>query len=84
MRLCVPVSDGMRNLYACLECMETSSEHFPYEDPVVKVVLVEADSKTLMEAVNEAMRDWNANLATTHFLIGSLMHSRMLAVTDKR
>ncbi|KAI5998946.1 hypothetical protein F5J12DRAFT_848513 [Pisolithus orientalis] len=68
MRLCVSVSDGMRNLYACLECMETSSEHFPYEDPVVKVVLIEADSKTLMEAVNEAMRDWNANLATTHFL----------------
>ncbi|KAF9220092.1 tryptophan synthase [Gyrodon lividus] len=35
------------------------------------VVPVEAGSKTLKDAVNEAMRDWVTNLATTHFLIGS-------------
>lgn len=36
-----------------------------------KVVPVESGSKTLKDAVNEAMRDWVTNLATTHFLIGS-------------
>ncbi|KAI5998996.1 hypothetical protein F5J12DRAFT_287904 [Pisolithus orientalis] len=40
---------------------------------VAKVVPVEIDSKTLKEAVNDAMRHWDANLATTHFLNGSLM-----------
>ncbi|KIJ64971.1 hypothetical protein HYDPIDRAFT_89848 [Hydnomerulius pinastri MD-312] len=35
------------------------------------VVPVEAGSRTLKDAVNEAMRDWVTNLATTHFLIGS-------------
>ncbi|KAI6149578.1 hypothetical protein BKA82DRAFT_128307, partial [Pisolithus tinctorius] len=39
------------------------------------VVLVEADSKTLVEAVNKAVRDWDAKLTTTHFLIISLIHS---------
>lgn len=36
-----------------------------------KVVPVESGSKTLKDAVNEAMRDWVTNLATTHFLVGS-------------
>ncbi|KAH7883140.1 tryptophan synthase beta subunit-like PLP-dependent enzyme [Phlebopus sp. FC_14] len=35
------------------------------------VIPVESGSKTLKDAVNEAMRDWVTNLATTHFLIGS-------------
>ncbi|KAI6130813.1 bifunctional tryptophan synthase TRP1 [Pisolithus croceorrhizus] len=37
----------------------------------LNVVPVESGSKTLKDAVNEAMRDWVTNLATTHFLIGS-------------
>ncbi|KAI6143642.1 hypothetical protein BKA82DRAFT_20517 [Pisolithus tinctorius] len=40
---------------------------------VAKVVPVKIDSKTLKEAVNDTMRDWDVNLATTHFLIRSLM-----------
>lgn len=28
-------------------------------------------SKTLKDAINEAMRDWVTNLATTHYLVGS-------------
>lgn len=36
-----------------------------------KVVPVESGSKTLKDAVNEAMRDWVTNLATTHYLVGS-------------
>ncbi|KAH0831418.1 bifunctional tryptophan synthase TRP1 [Lanmaoa asiatica] len=35
------------------------------------VIPVESGSKTLKDAVNEAMRDWVTNLANTHFLIGS-------------
>lgn len=36
-----------------------------------KVVPVEAGSKTLKDAINEAMRDWVTNVRTTHYLIGS-------------
>ncbi|KAG5654112.1 bifunctional tryptophan synthase trp1 [Sphagnurus paluster] len=36
-----------------------------------KVIPVHSGSKTLKDAVNEAMRDWVTNLATTHYLVGS-------------
>ncbi|KAL2918476.1 anthranilate synthase / indole-3-glycerol phosphate synthase [Polyrhizophydium stewartii] len=36
-----------------------------------KVVPVESGSKTLKDAINEAMRDWVTNVQTTHYLIGS-------------
>eukprot|EP00842_Homolaphlyctis_polyrhiza_P005167 jgi/Hompol1/5651/HPOL_004605-RA len=36
-----------------------------------KVVPVESGSKTLKDAINEAMRDWVTNVETTHYLIGS-------------
>lgn len=36
-----------------------------------KVVAVEAGSKTLRDAVNEAMRQWVTELDTTHYIIGS-------------
>ncbi len=35
------------------------------------VVPVESGSKTLKDAINEAMRDWVTNVRTTHYLIGS-------------
>ncbi|KAI9593914.1 tryptophan synthase beta chain [Syncephalis fuscata] len=35
------------------------------------VVPVHSGSKTLKDAVNEAMRDWVTNVTTTHYLIGS-------------
>lgn len=35
------------------------------------VVAVDAGSKTLRDAVNEAMRSWVTNLSTTHYIIGS-------------
>ena len=37
----------------------------------LKVVPVESGLKTLKDAVNEAMRDWVTNLASTHGLIDS-------------
>ena len=36
-----------------------------------KVIAVEAGSKTLRDAVNEAMRAWVVELDTTHYIIGS-------------
>eukprot|EP01134_Creolimax_fragrantissima_P007737 CFRG7737T1 len=36
-----------------------------------KVVAVESGSRTLKDAINEAMRDWVTNIDTTHYLIGS-------------
>ncbi|KAJ6441718.1 tryptophan synthase [Purpureocillium lavendulum] len=36
-----------------------------------KVVAVEAGSKTLRDAVNEALRAWVVELETTHYIIGS-------------
>jgi len=36
-----------------------------------KVVPAESGSKTLKDAINEAMRDWVTNITTTHYIIGS-------------
>ena len=36
-----------------------------------EVVPVEAGARTLKEAVNAAIRDWVANVETTHYVIGS-------------
>ena len=38
-----------------------------------KVVPVMAGSRTLKDAINEAMRDWAASFADTHYLIGSAL-----------
>ncbi len=37
----------------------------------IQVVPVYSGSRTLKDAVNEAMRDWVTNLSTTHYLVGS-------------
>ncbi|KAG0225337.1 tryptophan synthetase [Actinomortierella wolfii] len=36
-----------------------------------KVHAVKSGSKTLKDAINEAMRDWVTNVTTTHYLVGS-------------
>src|SRR6202167_4612855 len=38
-----------------------------------QVVGVEAGSRTLKDAINEAMRDWVTNIRTTHYLLGSVL-----------
>lgn len=35
------------------------------------VCAVDSGSKTLKDAINEAMRDWVTNIADTHYLVGS-------------
>src|SRR5580693_1163134 len=37
------------------------------------VVGVSAGSRTLKDAINEAMRDWVTNVRTTHYLLGSVL-----------
>ncbi|MBN2369650.1 MAG: tryptophan synthase subunit beta [Vicinamibacteria bacterium] len=45
---------------------------------------VEAGSRTLKDAVNEAMRDWVTNVRTTHYLLGSVLgaHPYPMMVRD--
>jgi tryptophan synthase beta chain len=45
---------------------------------------VEAGSKTLKDAINEALRDWVTNLRTTYYLIGSVVgpHPYPMMVRD--
>ena len=40
-------------------------------DVSIQVIPVHSGSRTLKDAVNEAMRDWVTNLSTTHYLVGS-------------
>ncbi|MGI8990415.1 MAG: tryptophan synthase subunit beta [Bryobacteraceae bacterium] len=40
-----------------------------------KVVAVTNGSRTLKDAISEAMRDWVTNIATTHYLLGSALGS---------
>jgi tryptophan synthase beta chain len=37
-----------------------------------EVVAVTTGSRTLKDAINEALRDWVANVATTHYLLGTV------------
>ena len=45
---------------------------------------VESGSRTLKDAINEAIRDWVTNVATTHYLIGSVVgpHPYPMMVRD--
>jgi tryptophan synthase beta chain len=45
---------------------------------------VQAGSKTLKDAINEALRDWATNVQTTHYLIGSVVgpHPYPMIVRD--
>jgi len=49
-----------------------------------EVVGVSAGSKTLKDAINEAMRDWVTNVRTTHYLLGSVLgaHPYPMMVRD--
>ncbi len=49
-----------------------------------KVTPVHAGSRTLKDAINEALRDWLANVETTHYLLGSVLgpHPYPLMIRD--
>jgi tryptophan synthase beta chain len=49
-----------------------------------EVIGVNAGSKTLKDAINEAMRDWVTNVRTSHYLLGSVLgaHPYPMIVRD--
>jgi len=49
-----------------------------------EVIGVEAGSKTLKDAINDAMRDWVTNVRTSHYLLGSVLgaHPYPMIVRD--
>jgi tryptophan synthase beta chain len=49
-----------------------------------QVIGVESGSRTLKDAINEAMRDWVTNVRTTHYLLGSALgaHPYPMMVRD--
>ena len=49
-----------------------------------EVIGVESGSKTLKDAINEAMRDWVTNVRTSHYLLGSVLgaHPYPMIVRD--
>ena len=49
-----------------------------------EVVPVASGSKTLKDAINEAIRDWVTNVATTHYILGSVLgpHPYPMIVRD--
>src|SRR5205807_276760 len=49
-----------------------------------EVVTVKSGSRTLRDAINEAMRDWMATVENTHYIIGSVVgpHPFPLMVRD--
>jgi len=49
-----------------------------------QIIKVTSGSKTLKEAINEAIRDWVTNVKTTHYLLGSVVgpHPYPLMVRD--
>src|SRR5574341_884722 len=48
------------------------------------VVPVDAGSRTLKDAINEALRDWTTNVRTTHYILGSVLgpHPYPMMVRD--
>eukprot|EP00041_Stephanoeca_diplocostata_P018209 m.379570 g.379570 ORF g.379570 m.379570 type:complete len:692 (+) comp20956_c1_seq1:169-2244(+) len=53
------------------DCRRQSLNVFRMNILGATVVPVEAGSRTLKDAINEAMRDWVTNVATTHYIVGS-------------
>src|SRR5437879_13524678 len=49
-----------------------------------RVISVESGSKTLKDAINEALRDWVTNVRTTYYLLGSALgpHPYPMMVRD--
>ena len=49
-----------------------------------RVIPVKSGSKTLMDAINESIRDWVTNVQTTHYIIGSVVgpHPYPMMVRD--
>ncbi|MBI1820733.1 MAG: tryptophan synthase subunit beta [Nitrospirae bacterium] len=61
-------------IYMGVEDMERQSLNvFRMNLTGAKVVPVRMGSKTLKDAISEAMRDWTTNVRTTHYVLGSVL-----------
>ncbi|OPY39076.1 MAG: Tryptophan synthase beta chain 1 [Methanoregula sp. PtaU1.Bin051] len=67
-----------------VDCRRQALNVFRMELMGAKVIPVKSGTRTLKDAINEALRDWVANLLTTHYLIGSVVgpHPYPLMVRD--
>ncbi len=54
-----------------VDCERQKLNCFRMREMGAKVVPVQSGSRTLKDAVNEALRDWVTNIRTTHYIIGS-------------
>ncbi len=66
------------------DCQRQALNVFRMELLGAKVIPVHSGSRTLKDAVNEALRDWVANVRDTHYLLGSVVgpHPYPLMVRD--
>jgi tryptophan synthase beta chain len=55
------------------DCRRQALNLFRMEQLGATVVQVESGSKTLKDAINEALRDWVTNVESTHYVIGSVV-----------
>ena len=55
------------------DCRRQALNVFRMEQLGATVVQVESGSKTLKDAINEALRDWVTNVESTHYVIGSVV-----------
>lgn len=53
------------------DCARQQANVFRMQLMGAKVIAVEAGSGTLKDAVNEALRDWSASFANTHYILGT-------------
>ena len=54
-----------------VDCERQKLNCFRMREMGATVVPVQSGSRTLKDAVNEALRDWVTNIRTTHYIIGS-------------
>merc|ERR1719183_2931235 len=54
-----------------VDCERQKLNVFRMRELGAEVVPVQSGSRTLKDAVNEALRDWVTNIRTTHYIIGS-------------
>jgi tryptophan synthase beta chain len=55
------------------DCQRQALNVFRMEMLGAQVIHVESGSKTLKDAINEALRDWVTNVESTHYVIGSVV-----------
>lgn len=67
-----------------IDYLRQAPNHTRMEILGARVIKVTSGSRTLKEAINEAIRDWVSNIKTSHYLLGSVVgpHPYPLMVRD--